>query len=270
MKPCYCIFFSICMLGFASCEEVIEVDLDSQEPRLVVEASINWVKDTDGRLQRITLTQTAPYFDENIPPATGAKVYIENAQGERYDFIEIEQSGVYICDDFYARMHMKYSLHIEYLQQHYTAQETMTPVSELAYLTQNSGTVLGDEYVELKAFFKDPETQENFYFYKFEAPNDNSINVIEDRLQNGNEMFGIFVSEDLQIGEEVQVSLYGVSQNYYNYIFTLISQSGENMAPFQTQPATVKGNIVNLSNADNFALGYFRASESDYYIYKVE
>lgn len=266
----YYIFVSMFILAFLSCEEVVDVEVKTQEPRLVVEASINWIKDTDGRLQRIILSQTAPYFDQNIPAVTGAIVYIENADGERYEFIEIEDSGIYICDDFEAQMHMAYTLNIQYLDEHYTAQETMTPVTQLTYMTQNNGTVFGNEYIELKAYFNDPKEEENFYFYKFEAQNDHNINVIEDRLLNGNEMFGIFVSEDLTIGEEVQISLYGVSRRYYSYIYTLIAQSGENIGPFQTQPATVKGNIVNLSNPDNFALGYFRVSESDIYTYIVE
>ena len=37
----------------------------------------------------------------------------------------------------------------------------------------------------------------------------------------------------------------------------LIVQSGGDQGPFQTPAATVKGNIINTTNADNFALGYF-------------
>ena len=65
-------------------------------------------------------------------------------------------------------------------------------------------------------------------------------------------------------------TLYGISKQYYNYMFTLISQSGESLGPFVTQPATVKGNIINMSNPENYALGYFRVSQEDTYTYVVD
>jgi hypothetical protein len=37
----------------------------------------------------------------------------------------------------------------------------------------------------------------------------------------------------------------------------LIVQSGGDQGPFQTPAATVRGNIINTNNLDNFALGYF-------------
>lgn len=270
MKQLYYIFGFIMVAGFLSCEEVVEVDLETATPRLVVEASINWTKGTDGRLQRITLTQTAPYFDASPTAASGAMVYIENSEGERFDFRENESSGVYINDDFSAELQMSYTLFIEYDDQMYQAQETLISVTDLVYITQNNGSVFSNEYVELKAYFEDPPEEENYYFYKFDSQRDHTINTIEDRLLNGNEMFALFVSEELLKGDKVEVSLYGVSEQYYHYIFTLISQSGESMGPFVTQPATVKGNIVNLTNADNYALGYFRLSQKDSYTYVVD
>ena len=47
-----------------SCEDVIDVNLNNAEPRLVIDASINWFKGTTGNEQSIKLTLTAPYFDD--------------------------------------------------------------------------------------------------------------------------------------------------------------------------------------------------------------
>ena len=52
----------LCLL--TSCEEVIEVDLEESEPRLVVEASIIWFKGTEGTDQVIKLTETTPFYEE--------------------------------------------------------------------------------------------------------------------------------------------------------------------------------------------------------------
>src|SRR5690606_1469468 len=74
-------FLIIAFLTFmiSSCEDVINVDLNTAEPRLVIDASIKWVKGTTGANQSIKLTLTAPYFDAEIPPATGAEINITDS-----------------------------------------------------------------------------------------------------------------------------------------------------------------------------------------------
>ena len=57
----------------------------------------------------------------------------------------------------------------------------------------------------------------------------------------------------------------------YNYMNVLLGIAGTNGgSPFQTPPATVRGNIVNQTNFNNFALGFFRLSETDTMSYTVE
>lgn len=62
----FIILLSIFLLN--SCEEVIEVDLISEQPRLVIDASINWYEGTNGNNQEIKLTLSAPFFDNQIQP----------------------------------------------------------------------------------------------------------------------------------------------------------------------------------------------------------
>ena len=40
--------------------------------------------------------------------------------------------------------------------------------------------------------------------------------------------------------------------------------------PFATAPASVRGNIVNTTNATKFAYGYFNLSETDFKKYTVQ
>ncbi|MCF8715784.1 DUF4249 domain-containing protein [Joostella atrarenae] len=254
----------------SSCEEVIDVDLETAPPRLVVEASINWVKGTDGSLQEIRLTTTAPYFDTEVPPVNDAQVYIVDEEGNQYDFIENGDSGFYQTDNFKPELNRTYYLTIISEGETYTAEETLLPVSEIEYIEQSTTTFFSDEYIELKAYFQDPIDEENYYLYKFDAEKDNTISVIEDRLLNGNEISAYFTSEDIEPGDDVEINLYGISKRYFTYMQTLLSQTGENGGPFETQPATVRGNIVNESDLDNFAFGYFRLSETDNYTYTIE
>jgi hypothetical protein len=63
---------------FVSCEEVIDVNLNTG-PKLVIEASINWLKGTSGMVQRIKLTTTTGYFKTVIPVVSNATIFITNS-----------------------------------------------------------------------------------------------------------------------------------------------------------------------------------------------
>jgi hypothetical protein len=49
----------------------------------------------------------------------------------------------------------------------------------------------------------------------------------------------------------------------------LLISVGSN-GPFSTPPATVRGNIINQTNSNNFALGYFNLSETDVKNYVIQ
>ena len=95
------------------------------------------------------------------------------------------------------------------------------------------------------------------------------MDVYDDEFFDGNTIFGYYFVEDLAPGDEVQFNLYGVSEAYHNFMFILLQQTGDG-GPFETQPATVRGNIVNETNPDNFPLGYFRISEVSTLNYMVQ
>ena len=50
LKYLLIVFFCI---GFTSCEDVINVDLETSNPKLVIDASIKWQKGTTGNEQTI-------------------------------------------------------------------------------------------------------------------------------------------------------------------------------------------------------------------------
>ncbi len=53
-----------------------------------------------------------------------------------------------------------------------------------------------------------------------------------------------------------------------NILLDIAGSSGG--GPFQTPPATVRGNIKNETNFDNYPLGYFRISEADVINYTIK
>jgi len=271
MKKLIYIIFSLLIL--TSCEDVIELNIPTEEPRLVIDASINWIKNTTGSDQEIKLTLTAPYFDEAVPPANGAKVTIIDTNNNVFDFTEDGSSGIYQNFSFIPVMNETYYLEIIYNGEIYVASEKLISVSEITYVDQkNDGGFSGDE-TELKAFFNDPADEKNYYFFEFisDIPVIPSLEVYKDEFTNGNEMFGFYTEEELSTGDLVTIRNYGVSEQFYNYMFVLLQQnSEEGGGPFETQPATVRGNCINQTNPENYPLGYFRLSEVDEFIYTVE
>ena len=56
----------------------------------------------------------------------------------------------------------------------------------------------------------------------------------------------------------------GISRDFYTYFRILQGQSGQNGGgPFQTVPSSLVGNMINITNDDNFPLGYFHIAETD-------
>ncbi|MFO7720845.1 MAG: DUF4249 family protein [Gillisia sp.] len=257
------------LFGIYSCEEVVDVELEESEPRLVVEASILWKKETTGHFQIIKLTTTGPFFAESTPPAKGAQVSVKSKNGTLYVFEELEP-GFYINDIFDPELNETYDLEIFYKDEVYTATESLIPVSSLEYVEQATGGGFGGEDIELRAYYFDPPDVENYYFFRFFS-DDLSIQISSDEFTDGNLTFAYFSNDDLAPGAEVDFEIQGISKRFYEYMFILRSQAGTSGGgPFQTQPTTVRGNIINTTNPENFAFGYFRLSETDLLSYTIQ
>ncbi|MGS2725861.1 DUF4249 domain-containing protein [Psychroserpens sp. BH13MA-6] len=260
-------------LLICSCEDVVDVDLNNSEPKLVIDASINWFKNTPGNEQEIKLTLSAPYFDNDVPPASGADVRVIKGDNEVFVFTEDNNSGIYRNNNFIPEIDATYNLEIIYNGETYLASETLKSVVDIDYVEQNDEGGFTGEETELKAFYSDPIDQENYYFFEFisDIPVIPSLEVYNDEFTNGNQIFGFYTEEELETGDLVTIRNYGVSERFYDFMFILLQQNAEEGGgPFETQPATVRGNCINETNPDNFPLGYFRLSEVAELIYTVE
>ncbi|WP_339625921.1 DUF4249 domain-containing protein [uncultured Winogradskyella sp.] len=267
------LYILIALLLCFNCEDVIEVELNEAQPRLVIEASINWFKNTSGNEQSIKLTLSAPFFDEEIPAANNANIQIEDSNNNIYSFVEDGNTGIYRNTTFVPLIDETYTLTITYEGDIYRGIETLKSVSSIDFIEQNNDGGFSGEDIELKAFYTDPANIENYYFFEFisNIPVIPTLEVYEDRFTDGNQIFGFYSEEDLETGDEVIIRNYGISERFYEYMFILLQQgSDDGGGPFETQPATVRGNCINTSNPDNFPFGYFRLSEVDEVIYTVE
>ena len=266
------IFILALCTSFLACEDVIDLDLKTSEPRLVIDASLNWFKNTDGKNQMIRLTLTAPYYSTNIPPATGATITVTDENNTVFNFIEEQNTGVYKNNSFIPVINGVYNLKIVYKNETYIATESLQSVVTINRVEQKNDGGFAKDEIEVKAFYNDPKNIENYYLFEFINANSRllSLDVYSDKFNDGNEIFAFNSSEELKPNDELYIQGYGISRRFYDYMFILLQQSSDDRGgPFQTQPATVRGNCVNQTNPDNYPFGYFRASEVATFKYTV-
>lgn len=262
------------LLSLNSCEDVVPVDVDTSAPRLVIDASIKWAKGTPGSDQRIYLSTTSSFYSNVVPKVSGAVVQINDSQNNVFTFTENPQvPGEYVCLQFSPVKSETYVLKVVYQNQTYQATETMIESPALTTITQDQqGGILGND-IQVKFFFQDIPNKDSYYLFELNTPLQALpiLRVTDDRFFANNTMFGLYSNKDLKAGDRLKFTLHGTSKRYYDYMAKLLDIAGSaGGSPFQTAPATVRGNVVNQTNQDNYPLGYFRVSETDSKTYVVQ
>lgn len=260
-------------LFLTSCEEVIEVDLDTAPPKLVIDASIDWVKNTAGNEQKITLSTTTGYYDEEFPTVSGANITVTNSAKKAFTFAEKSGTGEYVCNNFEPIIGETYTLTINLNGQTYTATETLINAPDIEdQIDQNDKGGFGGDEVEITYYFQDNGAQDNYYLHSFANPRVAypEFQVENDENTQGNRTPVFYANKDLKPGDVINIKLYGVSKRYSEYFKKIAQASGNGGNPFPTTPVGVRGNIVNETDSKNFAFGYFKLSEVDTKDYTIK
>ncbi|MGN6495464.1 MAG: DUF4249 family protein [Agriterribacter sp.] len=254
---------SSCFL-LLSCTKVVDVDLETTAPKLVIDASIDWVKGTAGNEQKIKLSTTTGYYSAEFPTVSGAAIVITNSAGAIFNFIEDPGTGEYSCSNFQPVISETYTLKVVLNGEIYTATETCIGVPDIEQnIEQNNAGGFGGDEVEITYYYRDNGDEVNHYLHRILSPVSTFPDYkAQDDLNNqGNLMQEYFSDKDLKVGDVINIRLYGISGRYYDYFRKLLAASGADSGPFQTTPGSVRGNIINQTHFANFAYGYFRLSE---------
>tara|TARA_R110000868_G_scaffold108065_1_gene295333 strand:+ start:48517 stop:49362 length:846 start_codon:yes stop_codon:yes gene_type:complete len=255
-----------------SCTDVIDVEVQTAPARLTIEASLDWEKGTAGNEQIIKLSTSTAYFDSNTDTSVvGASVKVTNNNSGAIFVFDDQNNGEYSTSSFVPVINQTYTLEVIYKDETYTATETLMSVVDITELTQSRKKGFNDESLEVNVIFTDPEEEENFYLFKFKEQGDllPYLEDGDDEFVNGNEISWYFEKEEddstdkieaFVPGDIVDIELYGISEEYSNYIGILIEQS-EGAGLFSSTPVALKGNCINLTDPENFAYGYFRLTE---------
>ncbi len=268
-------------VAFTSCEDVIDVPVQTTTTRLVIEASLDWEKGTLGNEQSITLHTSTAFFDtSSTTAATGASVMVTNDRSGETTVFTDQNDGDYATTEFVPVIGQSYTLEVIHEGQTYTATETLTAVPEIIDLYQDREDGFSEEDLELHVVFRDPPEEGNSYLFVFQKEGEllPDLEVGYDEFVNGNEIDWWYELEDdedtdkdetLQPGDVVDIEMYGISEAYKDYMEILIDQIG-GVGLFEATPVSVKGNCVNLTNPENYAHGYFRLTEVNKTSYTFE
>lgn len=259
------------VLFFSSCEDTVTLDLETGETKIVVDAEIIWQKGTTGNEQTIKISKTAPYYNNTTPKVSGAQVRIENTNGDVFTFTETEP-GSYVCTNFVPVIDMDYTLYVTAEGQSFTAVEKLTSVTPIDKIEQAIVPDFdGKDVIELTFYYKDPANETNYYLtdYQSEFLLFPEYELTDDELFDGNEISTRYSDSDkMKAGNTVNITHRGVSKNFYNYMNLILEVYGG--SPFSIPPGNIRGNIVNTSDSNNFAFGYFRLCEADKVSYLVK
>ncbi len=269
-----------------SCEDVIDVETPTDVPRLVVEALIR-VDDNESFLPvQVKVSQTNNFFEE-IPVTELESIVILYEEFEdgvsaftgSSTLAEVApDTGIYEPDpDFMDDQRIPtivifaekvvFSMIIRHQGRVYFAETEYVPAVPIISVQQGNGKFFSDDDTELIVLFADDPSRDNNYVFDFDF---NEYLVTDDEFYQGQLFeFSYFYDRQFEPGTEIEVSILGADQVFFNYMDLLIEQSGETQGVFQTPVATVRGNVFDITGLDNdqlvdnvarpdqFPLGYF-------------
>jgi hypothetical protein len=245
----------ICLIFLlVSCEDVIEIDLDTIEPKLVIEGCLN---DMDLPCT-IKLSKTGDYFSPGIyPTVSDAEITITDEHGFRTVFEETEP-GTYTSNLTKALENTSYSLSVSAEGQNYHAEATVPQKVYIDSLSYDLPPMLFEfeEGFMVKCYLQDPPETRNYYRMKAykkgdtQAAKDGKF-VFNDDFMNGNMMIVDWEFEAFLPLDTVVVELQTLDKSTYDYYYTMFSLAGGMFSsPNPANPET---------NLSNDALGYFGA-----------
>ena len=133
---------------YTSCTDVIDVDVPTAAPRLVIEASIDWEKGTTGNEQTIKLSSSTPFFDTTSNNSViDASVKVTNNLTNQEFIFANQYNGEYITSNFIPVLNQSYTLEVIYNNETYLAEETLISVVDIDEITQSREGCFRSQYL---------------------------------------------------------------------------------------------------------------------------
>ncbi len=159
----------ICAILLSACERVVSLTVPESEPRLVVEARLERVRNAVSGRQRVKLTTTGSYFSVASPaPVRGAVVRVADDSGRVVTFAEsATEPGVYLSTFFVITVGRTYTLRITHDGDEYASTETAlggVPIDSV-YFRERTVAVGPVDGLRATIALRDPVGVKNFYLW---------------------------------------------------------------------------------------------------------
>jgi len=279
------IYLLVVLVLNVACEDVIDVEVPNEEPRLVVDALIRVDIDEQFIPVEVKLSLSSDFFNNNTPTsAETVVIQYEEYEGDRVidtrfsNLAELEPgSGIYTPDpnfDSDQRIptnildrNWVFNLLINHQGRRYLATTKYVPAVPIDSVVQGDGTLFNDDETEIIVTFTDDPERDSFYLFDFSF---SEFLVTEDKFYKGQQFsFSYFYDKIFEPNTEIEIGLMGADQTFFNYMDLLIEQTTNDAGIFSTPVATVRGNVFDITDIDNidvsdsvgqpniFPLGYF-------------
>lgn len=275
---------------FASCEDVIDLELPENDTRLIVNGIMRVDETQEFIPIEILVTESSSFLNNNtIASIESAIIYYGTPNPDAPEILEgggisnlaeLEPgSGKWVPDpsfDSDQRIRVSnisegdvFQLIITTSEERFFASTTYVKSVPIDSLEQGDQTLFSGNETEVIVTFTDNGERNDYYILDFDF---DEYLVTEDEFYQGQTfVFSYFYDNELELNTSVtvEISLLGADESFYNYMNQIIVQSGGDQGPFQTPSATVRGNIINVTGidnseifdnverSDNYALGYF-------------
>jgi len=279
------IYLLVVLVLNVACEDVIDVEVPTEEPRLVVDALIRVDIDEQFIPVEVKLSLSSDFFNNNTPTsAETVVIQYEEYEGNRVidtRFSNLAElvpgSGIYTPDpnfDSDQRIptnildrNWVFTLLIVHEERRYLATTKYVPAVPIDSVIQGDGTLFNDDETEVIITFTDDPDRDSFYLFDLSL---SEFLVTEDKFYKGQQFsFSYFYDQIFEPDTEIEIRLLGADQTFYNYMDLLIEQTTNDAGIFSTPVATVRGNVFDITDIDNidlldnvaqpdvFPLGYF-------------
>lgn len=262
----YWSWMAIIIFILPSCEEVIEIDLNFNNPAFVIEGVIS--KDS---VCIVRLTTTASYFSEEDPaPVENAMISVSN--GTISEELTYYGDGYFRGENITGEEGSTYYLEVMYKETLYEASSYLPAQTNILSVNYNKSdeqsTVnpLGETVYTIGCTFRDNPDTDDFYMIRFTEDGkmiESKYFLLTEKRSNGgsieidNNGYIRFVESIFYEGGEVDIHLFSIDENIYNYFLQL---SDILFWKRRVVPPTPYNPQSNISGG---ALGYFAAWSID-------
>lgn len=281
MKNLYIILLSA--FALTSCEEVIDLNLDTAPKKLVIDAALDWKKGETKAYPIVDISYTEAYFGETHSPAidnavvkivSGTQTYSltlwDGTTTITFDNLnELKGGSRYVFPaGITPELGKDYELIVELDGQTYTAKDKMleAPIVPSDRIVQKENGGFLKDRKEVRFYFDGiNDGVANAYLLKLSQSNISKTvyGTLDDNYIANNKFFfimaGVDNDEKLNKGDVVNVILYRIHPQYKEFVQMLVRLS-EGQNPF-TIPTRPIGNIVNTTNKRENPLGAFRVAQ---------